>query len=143
MNSEDMNSEGMDGELPVPGNILLFEALMYASLGVDALSAAFTDYSETDLTAADKLTTAAFIGVFTFLVWFAARRQKRWARSVLLAALILSTVFVVALFRQTGLNGQLAIEALSLGLGASGMYYSFTGDARGWFGIRQGGDRRG
>ncbi len=138
-----VSNEDMSSTPPVPGNILLFEALMYASLGVDALSAAFTDYSETDLTAVDKLTTAAFIGVFVWLVGLAARRRKPWARAILLAALIVSTVFVVALFLQDGLRGRVAIEILSLGLGVTGMYCSFTGDARGWFGIRQGGDRRG
>ena len=139
-----MNSEHMNSEPPLPGNVLLFEALLYCSLGVDALSAAFTDYSDTDVSAVDRLITAAFIGLFLWLVWLAARRQKRWARSILFAALVLSTVFVVALFQQTGLSGRLAIEVLSLGLSAAGMYYSFTGNAREWFdGGQPGGNRRG
>ena len=138
-----MNSERTDSEPPVPGNILLFEVLLYCSLGVDTLSAAFTDYSDTDVTAIDRLITAAFIGLFLWLVWLAARRQKRWARSILFAALVLSTVFVVALFQQTGLSGRFAIELLSLGLLAAGLYYAFTGNAREWFDGQPGSNLRG
>ncbi|MFZ5732379.1 MAG: hypothetical protein ACOY4O_06575 [Pseudomonadota bacterium] len=123
----------METEPRPPGNVLLFEAFLYASLGVDALSAAFTDYAAAGLSDADKLTSAIFIGVFFWLVWLAARRRKRWARSVLLGAVALSALFVTVLFRKFGLSGALAVELLSLGLAAAGLYYSFTGDAQGWF----------
>lgn len=123
----------METETPVPGNVVLFEVFLCASLGVDALSAAFTDYAAAGLSDGDKLTSAIFIGVFFWLVWLAARRRKRWARTVLLGAVALSAMFVMVLFRKFGLSGALAVELLSLGLAAAGLYYSFTGDAQGWF----------
>ncbi|OQW58186.1 MAG: hypothetical protein A4S14_07520 [Proteobacteria bacterium SG_bin9] len=123
----------MDAETPVPRNVVLFEALFCASLGVDALSAAFTDYAAAGLTDADKFTSAVFILMFLWLVWLAAQRRKRWARTILFGAVVLSALFVVALFQRMGLSGALLIEIVSLALAAAGLYYSFTGDALGWF----------
>lgn len=124
----------MATDTPVPRNVVLFEAFLCASLGVDALSAAFTDYAAAGLSDGDKLTSAVFIGVFLWLVWLAARRRKRWARTILLGAVALSALFVTVLFQKFGLSGALAIELLSLGFAGTGLYYSFTGDAQGWFG---------
>lgn len=123
----------METETPVPGNVVLFEAFLCASLGVDALSAAFTDYTGAGLADADKVTTAIFILVFLWLVWLAAQRRKRWARTILFAAVSISGLFVVALFQRTGINVALLVEMLSLALSAAGLYFSFTGDALGWF----------
>jgi len=123
----------METETLLPRNVVLFEAFLGASLGVDALSAAFTDYAAAGLSDGDKLTSAVFIGVFLWLVWLAARRRKRWARTILFGAVVLSALFVTVLFQKFGLSRALAIELLSLGLAGTGLYYSFTGDARGWF----------
>lgn len=123
----------MDTETPVPRNVMLFEAFLCASLGVDALSAAFTDYAAAGLADADKFTSAIFILVFLWLVWLAAQRRKRWARTILFGAVVLSALFVVALFQRIGLSRALLVEIVSLALASAGLYYSFTGDALGWF----------
>lgn len=123
----------------VPRNVWRFEVLMYLSLIIDALSTAFRDdafsgIADESLPAA-KLTTAALIVFFAWLVWLAAHGQKNWARLVLLAALVLSTMSLVAAWSETGLDLDLggAADILSTALTALGLYFSFTGDAKGWF----------
>lgn len=123
----------METQTPVPQNVVLFEAFLCASLGVDALSAAFSDYAEAGLADTDKITSVIFILMFLWLVWLAAQRRKRWARTILFGAVSLSGLFVVVLFQRTGITMALLIEMLSLALSTTGLYYSFTGDALGWF----------
>ncbi len=121
----------------VPGNVWRFEVLMYLSLIIDALSTAFRDdafsgIADESLPAA-KLTTAAMIAFFAWLVWLAARQQKNWARLVLLAALVLSTISLVTALSDMDLDLGGAADMLSTALTVLGLYFSFTGDAKGWF----------
>ena len=122
----------------LPKNVLWFEVLLYASLVMDALSVAFQDRTPN----ADM--TEQMIGVYTvmaallilllvYFVWLAANRRKNWPRWALLAALVLSVISLVQIIGETGVEIDSAIEIVSCGLTAAGLYFSFTGDARGWF----------
>ena len=122
----------------MPKNVLWFEVLLYASLVMDALSVAFQDRTPN----ADM--TEQMIGVYTvmaallilllvYFVWLAANRRKNWPRWALLAALVLSVISLVQIIGETGVEIDSAIEIVSCGLTAAGLYFSFTGDAKGWF----------
>jgi O-antigen ligase len=122
----------------LPKNVLWFEVLLYASLVMDAMSVAFQDRTPN----ADM--TEQMIGVYTvmaallilllvYFVWLAANRRKNWPRWALLAALVLSVISLVQIIGETGVEIDSAIEIVSCGLTAAGLYFSFTGDAKGWF----------
>ena len=122
----------------LPKNVLWFEVLLYASLVMDALSVAFQDRTPN----ADM--TEQMIGVYTvmaallilllvYFVWLAAQRRKNWPRWALLAALVLSVISLIQFIGESGVDLDSAIEIVSCGLTASGLYFSFTGDAKGWF----------
>jgi drug/metabolite transporter (DMT)-like permease len=124
--------------MTVPKNVLWFEVLLYASLVLDALSVAFQDRTPN----ADM--TEQMIGVYTvmaallilllvYFVWLAAQRRKNWPRWALLAALVLSVISLVQIIGEAGVEIDSAIEIVSCGLTAAGLYFSFTGDAKGWF----------
>lgn len=119
-------------EIAPPRNIVRFEICLYISLVIDALSSAFGEPAE-GVTDADKLAAAGFIVVFLWLVWLVARRRKNWARMILFVTFGLSAALVATLMRQTGLTQPLMIELASLMFSAAGLYFSATGDARGWF----------
>ena len=116
----------------VPRNVLWFEVLLYASLVLDALTVAFQDRSQN----ADVIVTlldAVLILLLFFFVWLAARRRKSWPRWVLFAALVLSMISLFQLVSENGLELDTATEILSCAVTAAGLYFSFTGDAKGWF----------
>ncbi len=124
--------------MKLPKNVLWFEVLLYASLVLDALSVAFQDRTPN----ADM--TEQMIGVYTvmaallilllvYFVWLAAQRRKNWPRWALLAALVLSVISLVQIIGEAGVEIDSAIEIVSCGLTAAGLYFSFTGDAKGWF----------
>jgi hypothetical protein len=116
----------------VPRNVLWFEVLLYASLVLDALTVAFQDRSQN----ADVIVTlldAVLILLLFFFVWLAARRRKSWPRWVLFAALVLSVISLFQLVGENGLELGTAVEILSCAVTAAGLYFSFTGDAKGWF----------
>ena len=122
----------------IPGNVVWFEALLYMSLTLDSLSAALEDRTPTaeitqDLIAANSIIAAIMILSLTFLVWLAAQRRKNWPRWVLAAALVLSVISLVQVIGQNGMELESAIEIVSCVLTAAGLYFSFTGDAQGWF----------
>jgi len=122
----------------LPKNVFLFEVLLYASLMLDAISVAVQDRTPTgDITEqvimANTIIGGIMILLLLYFVYLAARRRKNWPRWVLAAALILS---VISLFQVIGTNGlelDSVIEIVSCILTAAGLYYSFTGDAQGWF----------
>ena len=124
--------------MKVPRNVLWFEALLYVSLMLDALSVAFQDRTPTaelteQMILAATMVAGAMILLLVYFVWLAARQRKNWPRWVLAAALLLS---VISLFQVIGVNGlelDSSIEIVSCVLTAAGLYFSFTGDARGWF----------
>ena len=76
---------------------------------------------------------AGLILLLVYFVWLAAQRRKNWPRWVLAAALVLSVISLVQVIGETGLQLDSAIEIVSCALTAAGLYFSFTGDAEGWF----------
>jgi drug/metabolite transporter (DMT)-like permease len=122
----------------VPKNVLWFEVLLYLSLMLDALSVAFQDRTPSgEMT--DSMIMAATVmagGMILLLLYFvhlAARHRKNWPRWVLAAALVLSLFSLVQVIGDNGLELDSGIEIVSCALTAAGLYFSFTGDAQGWF----------
>jgi hypothetical protein len=124
--------------MTVPKHVLWFEVLLYLSLALDALSVAFQDRT-VDPDATDgmillaNIFMAGLILLFVYLVGLAAQRRKNWPRWVLLASLAFSVLSLVQVIGDSGLEIDSSIEIFSCFLTASGLYFSFTGDARGWF----------
>ncbi|MGB8605015.1 hypothetical protein [Bradyrhizobium sp.] len=122
----------------VPKHVLWFEVLLYLSLGLDALSVAFQDrtpsaqMTESMITVATVM-AACLIVLLVYFVWLAAQRRKNWPRWALVASLVLSVVSLVHAVGDDGLQLDSAIEIVSCALTAAGLYFSFTGDAKGWF----------
>ena len=90
--------------MKVPRNVLWFEALLYVSLMLDALSVAFQDRTPTaelteQMILAATMVAGAMILLLVYFVWLAARQRKNWPRWVLAAALLLS---VISLFQVIG-----------------------------------------
>ena len=122
----------------VPKNVLWFEVLLYLSLTLDALSVAFQDRTPSaELTEQmimfGTVTDGAMILLLVFFVWLAAQRRKNWPRWVLAAALVLSAISLVQVIGESGLQVDSAIEIVSCALTTAGLYFSVTGDAKGWF----------
>jgi hypothetical protein len=123
----------------VPKNVLWFEVLLYLSLTLDALSVAFQDRTQTtaDMTESviliANVIAACMILLLCYFVWLAAQRRKNWPRWALLASLVLSLISLVQTVGESGMQIDSAIEVVSCALTAAGMYFSFTGDAQGWF----------
>ena len=122
----------------IPKNVLWFEALLYMSLTLDALSVAFQDrtpsgdITESTIMVATVLAACLNLLLFYF-VWLAAQRRKNWPRLVLLASLVLSVISLFQIVGDGGLQIDSTIEVVSCALTAAGLYFSFTGDAKGWF----------
>ena len=122
----------------VPRNVLRFEALLYLSLMLDALSVAFQDRTPSagmteQMILAATVVAGGLIVLFVYFVWLAARRRKNWPRWALAAVLVLSVTSLVQVIGENGLELDSGIEIVSCLLTAAGLYCSFTGDARGWF----------
>jgi protein-S-isoprenylcysteine O-methyltransferase Ste14 len=129
-----MNSVAMN----VPKNVLWFEVLLYLSLTLDALSVAFQDRTPSaemtePLIMAGTVLAGGTILLLVYFVWLAAKRRKNWPRWVLAAALVLSVISLVQIIGDNGLELDSGIEIASCVLTAAGLYFSFTGDAKGWF----------
>src|SRR2546429_6424128 len=115
-----------------------FEALFYAPLMLDALSVAVQDRTPTaDMTEqmimTSTLLAGAMISLLVYFVWLAAHGRKNWPRWVLAAALVLSVISLGQIIGERGLELDSVIEIASCVLTAFGLYFSFAGDARGWF----------
>jgi protein-S-isoprenylcysteine O-methyltransferase Ste14 len=122
----------------LPRNVFRFEILLYASLILDALSVAFEDRTVTSgnteqTILAQNVISACLILLMLYLVYHAARHRKNWPRWVLAAALVLSGISLIASIGESGLALDSGIEIVSCALTVAGLYYSFTGDAQGWF----------
>ena len=122
----------------LPKNVLRFEVLLYLSLTLDALSVAFQDRTpSTEMTESMIMTAtvmaAGLILLLVYFVWLAAQRRKNWPRWALAAALVLSIISLVPMIGDSGLQLDSGIEIVSCILTAAGLYFSFTGDAQGWF----------
>ena len=124
--------------MTVPKNVLWFQVLLYLSLVLDALSVAFQDrtptatMTETTIMAA-SIVAGCMILLFVYLVGLAARVRKSWPRWVLVASLVFSGLSLMQIIGDSGLQLDSAIEVVSCALTAAGLYFSFTGDAKGWF----------
>ena len=124
--------------MTLPKNVLRFEVLLYLSLTLDALSVAFQDRTPTaDMTEqmimVATVMAACLILLLVYFVWLAAKRRKNWPRWALAAALVLSVISLVQIISESGVQLDSGIEIVSCILTAAGLYYSFTGDAVGWF----------
>ena len=122
----------------VPRNVLWFEVLLYLSLTLDAVSVAFQDRTpKADMTAqmvnVATVMAGGLILLLVYFVWLAARRRKNWPRFALAAALALSVLSLVQVIGENGVQFDSGIEVISCALTAAGLYFSFTGDAVGWF----------
>jgi hypothetical protein len=122
----------------LPRNVFRFEVLLYASLMLDALSVAVQDRTPTaevtePMIMANTLIGGGMILLLLYFVWLAARRRKNWPRWVLGAALVLSMISPFQVIGASGFELDSVIEIVSCVLTAAGLYYSFTGDAKGWF----------
>jgi uncharacterized BrkB/YihY/UPF0761 family membrane protein len=124
--------------MKVPRNVLLFEVLLYLSLTLDALSVAFQDRTPSgDMTeqmiTVVTLLQAGLIMLLVYFVYLAAQRRKNWPRWVLAAVLLLSVISLLQVIGSTGIQLDSGVEVISCVLTAAGLYFSFTGDAHGWF----------
>jgi branched-subunit amino acid permease len=122
----------------IPRNVLWFEVLLYLSLTLDALSVAFQDRTPSaDMTEEMIMVATVMAGclilLLVFLVWLAAQRRKNWPRWVLAGALLMSIISLAQVIGDNGLELDSGIEIISCVLTAAGLYFSFTGDAKGWF----------
>jgi protein-S-isoprenylcysteine O-methyltransferase Ste14 len=122
----------------LPRNVLWFEVLLYLSLTLDAVSVAFQDRTPTagmteQMINAATVMAGALILLLVYFVWLAAQHRKNWPRWVLAAALVLSAISLVQVIGEKGLEFDSGIEMISCALTAMGLYFSFTGDAVGWF----------
>jgi heme/copper-type cytochrome/quinol oxidase subunit 4 len=124
--------------MTVPKNVLWFEVLLYLSLTLDALSVAFQDRRPTDEVSQSTIAVATLIAaclilLMVYFVHLAAQRRKNWPRWVLMASLVLSVISLTQSIGDSGVELDSAIEIVSCALTAAGLYFSFTGDAQGWF----------
>ena len=124
--------------MTVPKNVLWFEVLLYLSLTLDALSVAFQDRTPTAEVSASTIAAATVIAaclilLMVYFVGLAARQRKNWPRWVLVASLVLSVISLAQTIGSSGVELDSAIEIVSCALTAAGLYFSFTGDAQGWF----------
>jgi O-antigen ligase len=122
----------------LPRNVIWFEVLLCLSLMLDALSVAFQDRTPSgEMTEQMIMTETVIAGgmilLLLYFVWLAAHRRKNWPRWVLAAALVLSAISLVQVIADSGLALDSAIEIVSCALTAAGLYFSMTGDAKGWF----------
>jgi uncharacterized BrkB/YihY/UPF0761 family membrane protein len=124
--------------MTVPKNVLWFEVLLYLSLTLDTLLVAFQDRTPTadktdQMITTETTITVVLVVLMVYFVWLAARRRKNWPRWALATALVLSTISLVQVIGVNGVQLDNAIEVVSSALTVAGLYFSFTGDAQGWF----------
>ena len=122
----------------LPRNVLWFEALLYMSLTLDAVSVAFQDRTpKADMTEqminVATVMAGGLILLLVYFVWLAAHWRKNWPRWVLAAALVMSVISLFGVIGDNGVELDSGIEIVSCVLTAAGLYFSYTGDAQGWF----------
>ena len=124
--------------MSVPKNVLWFEVLLYLSLMLDSVSVAFRDRTPNDNMTEQAIIVGTVMAggmilLLLYFVYLAARHRMGWPRWVLATALLLSVISLVPVIGQRGIEFDSGIEVISCALTAMGLYYSFTGDAVGWF----------
>jgi O-antigen ligase len=122
----------------VPKNVVWFQVLLYLSLTLDALSVAFQDRTPSagmteQMIDVATVMAACLILLLVYFVWLAAQKRKNWPRWALAALLVLSVISLVQVIGDNGVQLDSGIEIVSCLLTAAGLYFSFTGDAVGWF----------
>jgi len=122
----------------VPRNVLWFAVLLYLSLTLDAVSVAFQDRTPTAAMTEQMINVATVMAaglilLLVYFVWLAAKHRKNWPRWALAAAWVLSVISLIQVIGDSGVQLDSAIEVVSCALTAAGLYFSFTGDAVGWF----------
>ena len=122
----------------VPKNVVWFQMLLYLSLTLDALSVAFQDRTPSagmteQMIDVATVMAACLILLLVYFVWLAAQKRKNWPRWALAALLVLSVVSLGQVIGDSGVQLDSGIEIVSCVLTAAGLYFSFTGDAVGWF----------
>ena len=122
----------------VPKNVVRFEVFLYMSLTLDALSVAFQDRTPSAEMTEQMITVATVMAallilLLVYFVWLAAQRRKNWPRWALAAAGALSIIQLVQIIADSGLQLDSGIEIVSCILTGAGLFFSFTGDAQGWF----------
>jgi branched-subunit amino acid permease len=122
----------------VPKNVVWFQVLLYLSLTLDALSVAFQDRTPSagmteQMIDVATVMAACLILLLVYFVWLAAQKRKNWPRWALAALLVLSVVSLVQVIGDSGVQLDSGIEIVSCLLTAAGLYFSFSGDAVGWF----------
>jgi len=122
----------------VPKNVVWFQVLLYLSLTLDALSVAFQDRTPSagmteQMIDVATVMAACLILLLVYFVWLAAQKRKNWPRWALAALLVLSVVSLGQVIGDNGVQLDSGIEIVSCLLTAAGLYFSFTGDAVGWF----------
>ena len=125
-------------EMIVPRNVRLFEVLLYLSLMLDSLLMAFQDRTPTETVSEQVISVAALLQaglilLLVFMVWLAARHRKNWPRWVLVVIFTISLISLIQMIITDGLELDNAVALLSSAMTALGFYFSFTGDAHGWF----------
>lgn len=120
-----------------PGNIIRFEALLLASLLIDTLSAAFNRMALDGVPVSERggflIFAFGFLLFILKLIQLAAEQARNWARWTLVVLFSLSVMASLSELTDKGMTLSTPIEWLSIGLTAYGLYFAFTGDARGWF----------
>lgn len=124
--------------MAVPRNVLWFEVLLYVSLMLDAVSVAFQDRTPSvgvteQMIDVGTLMSGGLILLLIYLVRLAVERRKNWPRWVLTTLLALSVLSLMQIIGVKGIEFASGIEMISCALTAMGLYYSWTGDAVGWF----------
>ena len=124
--------------MTLPKNVWWFEVLLYASLTLDALSVAVQDRTPTaemteQMIMTSSLLAGSMILLLVYFVRLAAHGRKNWPRWVLAAALVLSVISLGQIIGEKGMELDSAIEIVSCVLTGMGLYFSFRGDAQGWF----------
>jgi hypothetical protein len=124
-------------DVKLPKHVFYFEVLLYLSLLLDCLTAAFLDRMPDDVperTAGLLSLTNAVLLLFVFyLIWLAAHRRKNWARMLLMAFMLLSVASIVTSIGDSGFDFGTLVDIASAALTAIGLGFSYTGDAKGWF----------
>jgi hypothetical protein len=122
--------------MTVPKNVTRFEVLFYLSILLDLFLALFL---RRERLMGLSITGAAFIGLTLLivlvplcgLVHVAARKRKNWARWGLVGWQVLSAILSL---HEYGLSDtELAVDLPAMVLAVTGLYFSFAGDAKGWF----------
>lgn len=123
--------------MTIPRDVLRFEAFLYASLLIDALSAGFLSAVPGDATGDVRmfvnLLSAVLIAALVWLVWLAAQRRKNWARWTLAGLFGLTAILFAGTIGEMELTIRSIADVISLGLTAVGLYFGFTAEAGPWF----------